>query len=42
MKRAVVLLAVLATGGCAVIHRAGSNFWELERKLPMPGRLGPS
>ena len=31
MRRALALLAVLATAGCAVIHRAGANFWELER-----------
>jgi len=31
VRRALALLAVLATAGCAVIHRAGANFWELER-----------
>ena len=31
MSRALVLLAVLATTGCALIQRANSNFWELER-----------
>ena len=31
MRRVLAILAVLATAGCAVIHRASSNFWELER-----------
>ena len=31
MRRVLAILAVLATTGCAVIHRASSNFWELER-----------
>lgn len=31
LSAAVVVVAAMAASGCAVVHRAGTNWWELER-----------